>query len=121
MKEFLLLIRSQGDAMSGFSPEQLQSHVQKVGAYIEGLAKAGHLKSAQPLALEGALISGGNGRGVTDGPFAESKEVIAGYYHILAEDLDAAVKLAKQDPRFEDATHWKIEVRPVQIVDGIND
>lgn len=121
MKEFFLMIRSQGNAMSSFSPEQVQQHVQKVGAYIEGLVKAGKMKSAQPLSLTGTIVAGGNGKAVKDGPFVESKEVIAGYYHILAEDLDEAVAIAKQDPRFEDAADWKIEVRPVQNVSGINE
>ncbi|MCR9141655.1 MAG: YciI family protein [bacterium] len=121
MKEYLLLIRSVGNPVAGFSPEEVQRHVQKVGAYIEGLAKAGKMKSAQPLAMEGAFVAGGNGKAVTDGPFVESKEVIAGYYHILAADLKEAVDIAKNDPRFEDAADWRIEVRPVQVVDGIND
>jgi hypothetical protein len=67
--------------------------------------------------MEGVMISGTRGA-LTDGPFAESKEVIAGYYHILAKDLDEAVAIAKSDPRF-DELGWKIEVRPIRKVAGL--
>jgi len=76
------------------------------------------MKAVQPLEMEGSIISFQNGSFI-DGPFNETKEVISGYYHILAEDLDAAVKIAKNDPRFEDG-NWRIEIRPIMKVEGIN-
>ena len=41
-------------------------------------------------------------------------------YHILANDLKEAIEIAKADPRFEDG-RWRIEIRPVLKVDGINE
>ena len=58
MKEFMFLIRSFGDPVAKMSLEQQQRHVQKVGAFIEGLAGKGILTDAQPLEMDGAIISG---------------------------------------------------------------
>ena len=118
MKEFMFFVRAEGNPLDNFSPEQQQQHVEKVSDYIESLIKKGQLKSAQPLEMEGVVISG-NSHQLLDGPFNESKEVILGYYHILAKDMNEAVALAKADPRFEDGK-WRLEIRPIMQVDGIN-
>jgi hypothetical protein len=52
---------------------------------------------------------GAGGMTVTDGPFVESKEVLGGYYLIEADDLDAAIAIAKQTP----ARFGGVEVRPI--------
>src|SRR5512136_2919630 len=62
---------------------------------------------------EGKIISLSKG-GWKDGPFNETKEVIVGYYHILADDLDDAVAIAKGNPEFEYGTTARIEVRPIK-------
>ena len=54
-----------------------------------------------------------------DGPFIETKEVIVGYYHILAKDLNEAKELAKANPIFEDTEAW-MEIRPIKHEEGIN-
>ncbi len=118
MKEFMLFIRSEEAPKSDFSPERLQKHVQKIGGFIKKLVEEGKMKSAQPLEMEGRMLSYQNGK-VVDGPYNETKEVISGYYHLLANDLDEAIEIAKTDPRFEEGI-WRIEVRPVKQVDGIN-
>ncbi|HTS45487.1 MAG TPA: YciI family protein [Puia sp.] len=119
MKEFLLLIRTEGDPWAVLSPEQQQKHVEKAAAYIGNLIKEGKLKGAQPLVAEGSIIS--NTRGIwTDGPFNESKEVIAGYFLIAAKDFEEAVAIAKANPIYEDQLKARIEVRPVKMVEGIN-
>ena len=118
MKDFMLLIHQAGDPVKSLSPQQQQQHIQKVGAYIENLIKEGIMKEGQPLEMDGCMVSGKNGT-FHDGPFNESKEVIAGYYHIIAKSLSHAVEIAKADPRFEDG-EWKIEVRPIMKVKGIN-
>lgn len=118
MKEFMLFILANGNPVAELSPEQQQQHVQKVGAYIENLMQQGKLKEAQPLEMQGVIVSGRKGA-FSDGPFNESKEVIAGYYHVLATDIDEAIAIAKSDPRFEDEG-WRIEIRPIMKVEGIN-
>jgi len=118
MKEFLVLIKNEGNPVTKLSPEEQQEHVQKVGDYIKKLVKAGNMIAAQPLEMQGAIISQKDGKFI-DGPFNETKEVISGYYHLVAVNLDEAVAIGKSDPRFEDGD-WTLEIRPVMNVDGIN-
>ena len=120
MKEFMLLIRTEGDHLLNLSEKEQQDHLEKVRAYIEDLMKAGQLKSAQPLEMESAIISGTKGK-LKDGPFNEAKEVIAGYFLILARDMKEAIEIGKRNPVFESFATTRIEVRPIKILQGIND
>jgi hypothetical protein len=119
MKEFMLLIRTEGDHLLTLSPEEQQRHIEKVMVYMDDLMKKGKLKSAQPLDLDGVFISGTKGK-LKDGPFNESKEVIAGYFLIQALDLNEAIEIAKNNPVFESARTARIEVRPIKVLEGIN-
>lgn len=118
MQEYMLFIKTNGDHLSTMSPEQQQAHVQKIGGYIGGLMESGTLKGAQPLEMGGVILHGSKGV-FKDGPFNESKEVITGYFHIVAENLEEAVNIAKANPVFdeEDAV---MEIRPIKKMDGIN-
>jgi hypothetical protein len=116
MKEFMLLIRNEQDAKAGLSAEQQQQFLQACMVYIEDLKKKGKLKSAQPLVREGKLVSGTPGS-FKDGPYNESKEIIVGYYHILATDLDEAVSIAKGNPEFAFTKGARVEVRPVKTME----
>lgn len=118
MKEFMVFIKNEGNPVANLSPEQQQEHVQKVGAYIRNLMEAGKMKAAQPLEMEGRIVSQKEGRFI-DGPFNETKEVISGYYHILASNMEQAIEIGKGDPRFEDG-EWRLEIRPIMKVAGIN-
>jgi len=118
MKEFMLFIRSEEQPKADLSPEQLQQHIAKVGGFIKKLTEEGRMKSAQPLEMEGRILSYKDGK-IIDGPYNETKEIISGYYHLLARDLEEAIEITKGDPRFEEGI-WRIEVRPVMIVEGIN-
>ncbi len=110
----MLLIRNEGDHKTGFSPEQHQEFLKDCMVYIENLMKNGNLKSAQPLVREGRMISGTPGAW-KDGPYNESKEIIVGYYHILAKDMDEAIAIAKGNPEFAYSNTAKIEVRPIKM------
>jgi hypothetical protein len=113
MKEFMLLIRNEIDHQASWSPEKHQQFLKKCEDYIGNLTKEGKLKSAQPLVREGRIISGSKGAW-KEGPFNESKEVIVGYYHIVAEDLNDAIAVAKRNPEFEYGSTARIEVRPIK-------
>jgi hypothetical protein len=116
MKEFMLLIRNEGDGKASFSPEQQQQFLKACMVYIEDLKKNGKLKGAQPLVREGKMISGKPGS-FKDGPYNESKEIIVGYYHILAKDIDEAVAIAQGNPEFAFVKGARIEVRPIRTVE----
>ena len=96
----MLLVKTEGDHLTDMSPEEQQKHVAKIGNYIGRLMQEGKLKGAQPLEMAGAIVQGNNGS-FKDGPYSESKEVIVGYFHILAKDLDEAIEIAKANPVFE--------------------
>ncbi len=114
MKEFMLIIRNEIDHQATWSSEKTEQFLKKCEVYISNLSKAGKLKSAQPMVREGKMISGSKGAW-KEGPFNEAKEVIVGYYHIFAEDLNDAVAIAKENPEFEYGTTARIEVRPIKM------
>ena len=116
MKEFMALIRKQGDNLATLSPEEMLRFLNKLMDYIGKLEKDGNLIAAQPLERKGTIISGRKGA-LKDGPFVETKEVIAGYYHLLVKDLEEAVALVKENPEFEYGSNVTIEIRPVKTVE----
>lgn len=118
MKQFLMLIRTEGDHLEELSVDEQKNHVQKVRGYIGKLMQGGRLKYAQPLEMEGTIITSTKGK-LKDGPFNETKEVIAGYFLIEANDLQEAIAIAKQNPVLENEKA-RIEIRPIKTMEGIN-
>jgi hypothetical protein len=108
--EYLLLFHGTGWYQQ-ISPEEIQDVMGRWTAWFEGLSRQGKLKSGLPLHHEGKIVSGKNGRSVADGPFAESKEAIGGFFLLQADDLDEAVRIAKQCPALDYGV--SVEVRPV--------
>jgi hypothetical protein len=113
MKEFMLLIRNEIDHQTTWTSPQHVEFLNKCREYIQELKDQHSLISAQPLIREGKMISR-PGEQWKDGPFSESKEVIVGYYHILAHDIEEAISIAKRNPEFEYGTTARIEVRPIK-------
>ena len=114
MKEFMLLIRNEKDHQLGWSAETRQQFLKACEHYIDDLKKEGKLKSAQPLVREGKMISGTKGDW-KENSYTRTKEVIVGYYHIFANDIDEAVSIAKKNPEFEFGTTARVEVRPIKM------
>ena len=92
-------------------PDEVQETVSRFLAWFERLSAEGILKAGQPLLDDARIISGKNGRTVTDGPFAESKEAVGGYSIITAASLDDAAAIARQCPMLEVGVD--VEVRPI--------
>ena len=109
-KEFILFFRgSQWD--KDLSPEEIQKVMGQFMGWFERLREEGRLKAGQPLEREGKIVSGKKGRTVADGPFAESKEAVGGYFLLQVADLEEAVEIAQQCPILEYGS--TVEVRPV--------
>ena len=108
--EYLLLFRGT-DWEKGLSPEEIQRVAGQFMAWFERLKQQGKARTGQPLEHEGKVVSGKNGRTVADGPFAESKETIAGYFLLQVNDEAEAVAIAQQCPTLEYGV--AVEVRPV--------
>jgi hypothetical protein len=114
MKEFMLLIRNEIDHQATWPPETTEKFLYACEVSIAGLTQAGKLKSARPMVREGRMVSGSKDAW-KEGLFNEAKEVIIGYYHILAEDIDDAIAIAKGNLEFEFGTTARIEVRPITM------
>ena len=111
MSEFVFLYRG-GDRPA--SPEQGQQIMQKWMAWLKSLADRGHMiDRGQPLEREGKIVAAD--RTVTDGPFAEAKDVVGGFSLIRARDVAEAAELAKGCPALERG--GRVEVRPVMKLD----
>ena len=98
------------------TPEQRELAVQRVGEYAMGLLGDGILKGGAPLhpADEARKVRTRDGRQrVLDGPFAESKEVIAGYFIIEAASMHAAVEVAARCPNAEFGSVEVREIAPI--------
>jgi len=116
MRDFLLILRTEGSVWTDLSAEELQKHMEHGMAYISKLISQGRLKSAAPVDKGSKMVSGAKGL-LKDHPFNESKEVVAGYFLITAKDIDEAVAIAKENPIFNDIP-TKIEVHPMMPVGG---
>ncbi len=114
MNQFMLLIRNESGHSEALSPEQHEQFLEKCRIYIDNLTSEGKLIGAQPLARQGTMLSGSKGVW-KDGPFNETKEVIVGYYHIRAKDIDEAIAIAKGNPEFEYTATARIEIRPIKV------
>jgi len=113
MSEYLFLYRGGDQGVAELSPEQLQQRTMKWASWIKGLAENGHLKDmGQPLEGGGA-VAYANGV-VTDGPFAEAKDLIGGYTIVLADSLAEATALTAGCPGFDFG--GCVEVRPVRKI-----
>ncbi len=113
MKEFMFLIRNTLNHQDEWSDDKLREFLKKCEVYIEELKSQGKLLSAQPLIREGIILSGKKGAW-KEVPFNEIDEVQMGYYHILANDMEEAITIAKQNPEFEYGSTARIEVRPIK-------
>ena len=117
---YLCLIVWDEDRLARMPPEEVNRLNAAHLALNEELIEGGHFIEAEP--LEGSAASTcvrvrGGRTGVTDGPFAETKEQVAGFYLIEARDLNEAIQVAS---RFPSAPYATIEVRPCRrlVVDG---
>ncbi|MGH7990037.1 MAG: YciI family protein [Limisphaerales bacterium] len=106
---FMLIFRG-NDWQKGLSPEETQKISDQWMAWFKRLTDDGKAIAGNPLEPKGKIVSGKNGN-VVDGPFAESKEAIGGYFLLAVEDLDEAVAIAQKCPGLPFGA--KIEVRPV--------
>ena len=117
MSEFVFLYRNTVQAEQDFarSPEEMQKTMQKWMTWMKDLGEKGHMKDpGHPLEPGGKVVKGKQ-KSITDGPYAESKDIVGGYTLIEARDLAQASELSKGCPIFESG--GIVEVRPVMKMD----
>ena len=108
--EHLLLIRGT-DWDKSLTADDIQDIMSRFTAWFDGLSDKGIIKGANPLYSEGKIVSGKKGQTVADGPFAESKEAVGGYFLLGVSDFDQALQIARDCPILEFGP--TVEVRPV--------
>ena len=110
MPNYVLLLRNDGDAWKKLSPEEMQ---QKVEKYLAWRDKPFVVDGAGLVRDTGRVVQAkGDGVSVTEGPFSESTEVMAGFYIIEAADYDEAVKLSLDIPHIGLGS---MEIRQVMV------
>ena len=109
--QYMFLVRSSPCHEGGLSPEQMQTHMSEVYAWIDSLTKQGIFSAAQPLMPEVKVVSGGNAITVSDGVYAESKEAIGGFFILNVRTMDEAVEIARSSPMLKYG--GKLEVRRI--------
>ena len=105
--EFLVISRGQWDKDK--SPETIQKAIDDFYVWHARLVDEGKMKRGQRLARDVRMVSR---QGVTDGPFAEAKEIVGGYWFCLAGSLEEAAALAAQNPCL--ACGLSYEIRPIE-------
>jgi len=109
LSPYLLIFRNtSSESYQGLSPEQRQDLLRQWNDWYDRLANNGKVQHGHPLELAGRIVTHS---GVTDGPFAEAKEAVGGYFFITASSLDEATEIAQQCPSL--CHGITVEVRPV--------
>jgi hypothetical protein len=104
--------------INSWSPDDFKAHMAFMHSYNKDLTAAGEFVAAEGLAGPGeakVVRAGKDGVPVTDGPFAEAKEQLAGYYMVDAESIERATEIVTHDPA---ARFWAVEVRPIMDTAG---
>ena len=105
--EYLVISRGKWD--SSVPREQVERTIELFYAWLDGLVAEGKMKRGQRLKYEGKTVGGNNL--VVDGPFGESKEVVGGYWIIVASSLEEAAEIAKSNPCLDSGLF--LEIRPI--------
>jgi hypothetical protein len=116
--EYMLLFRGM-HWDKNLSPEEIQNVMSRWVAWFDRLVQAGKARAGQPLTATGKVVSGKKGRTVVDGPFAESKETVAGYILLQADSLDEALEIAKECPGLDYDISVEVRLIDQQIGRGI--
>jgi hypothetical protein len=111
----MLIFRGGAVSRDDVSPSVLQAHVEKWYRWSDELARQGRRNVGTALDTQGKAVEG-HERIVTDGPYAESKDLVTGAMIIEAASLDDALEVARQCPTYEFG--GSVEVRPVQDPSG---
>ena len=105
MKQYLYVFRGGRGTYQEQSPEEMQEHMERWGSWMQKISAVGH-----PLQEEGKVVEKA-GEVITDGPFAEGKEIVGGYVAVPANDMDHAIEMSKGCPIFEYG--GSVEVREI--------
>lgn len=106
----LIFRESSPEVYAAMSVEERREALRDWNAWCDRLAEQGKLRSGNPLMPEARIVSAAGSRPV-DGPFAEAKELIGGYFLLAASDIEQAVAIAGESPNLKHG--MTVEVRAV--------
>lgn len=117
MAQYLLLLHERPATPDAMSPEEMQRVIEEYRTWSQSMGQTGKLVGGHKLTDEGGRTLSGweNEFSVTDGPWAEAKEVIGGLFHINARDYDEAARLSASCPHLKYG--GRIELRRIDLVD----
>jgi hypothetical protein len=110
MEKFMLIVREDLKRLSQLTDEERFANIPIMLEWIRGIAESGNYIGGEPLAIAGRYVSKTDV--LSDGPFIEAKEGIAGYDIILAENINQAVSIAQTCPLVMQGIAVR-EVRPI--------
>ena len=113
--QYLLMIYANEAEYAKIDPATLQKVFEEYGAFTQGIVKSGNFKAGdrlQPTTTATTVRIRDGKTLTTDGPFAETREQLGGYYLVDAKDLDEALAIAAKIPG---ARFGSIEVRPIWV------
>ena len=117
--QYILLIYASEAEQSRRTPEENAKNFEGYMSFTDSIKASGQLRAGDPLepVSTATTVRVKSGKVVrTDGPFAETREKLGGYYIVEAKDLDEAVSIAARIP---DAVGGSIEVRPIMKLPGM--
>lgn len=114
MPKYLMILHDDMSVLAKISPAQMQAVIEKYQAWSAKVGQAGKLVGGEKLRDEGGrhLAAPGGKLVVRDGPFAEAKEAIGGYFIIEGANYDEAVKISSDCPHLE--LGGRIELREIE-------
>jgi hypothetical protein len=116
MARFILLLHESPSILDGLSPEEIQHLIEEYAGWRREIEAQGRLAGGEKLEDGTArqLVSNDGRIDVTDGPFAEAKEVLGGFFMITAEDWPDAIELSKDCPHLRFG--GRIELRRIDEI-----
>ena len=119
MPKYMLLLRSDVTKDYGdFTPDDMQKLIEAYEGWAGKLAERGLLQDGKKLTDQGGVVMIPDGSGsvtIKDGPYAETKEVVGGFYLITADSYDHAAELCKDHPNFQ---FGSVEIRELDFLGG---
>jgi len=116
MKDFMMLFHSEPNPNFNPTPEQIQAEVKQWQDWMGGIGAQGKLKNpGEALGYDGKTMHADGS--ITDGPYAELKEIVGGFIIVSAESTEDAIQLAKGCPALTNG--GKVEVRDIMDLEGM--
>jgi hypothetical protein len=120
--KYIALIHNNPAAWEALSQDERDQHNRDADVYLRRLTESGELAGgavvlAHPSNAKTVRVRNGV-PAVTDGPFAEGKEVLAGYYVLECDSIERAIELVAGDPGDPSARYFAVEIRPIMHMGG---